>query len=306
MNKKIITALIALILIVPTTTNSVAAEQVPTIAILDTALNTSLPIFKDRITYEVCILEWNSCPNGKSFMEGPGSAGLPLSVISKNGFNHGTNIASIFAENTNKFNIVFVRIIGNTFMGDRQTTNEITIVNALDWVIKNKTKYNIQAVSMSQGHHNLAPLADYCPKTPATQNKIKDLIALNVPTLMAVGNGSDYKRVDWPACIDEAIGIGASTPQDQFAIYSNYDPIKTDFISIGQLTALDPNGKRINVRGTSASTIVAAAQWLELKNAKPLLTHQQILDLFTKTSLPAKSSSTFVAKLINLTAAING
>ena len=69
MNKKIITALIALTLIVPATTHAVDAPKTATLAIIDTAIDTSLPLFSGKIVHEVCILEWNSCPNGTSFME---------------------------------------------------------------------------------------------------------------------------------------------------------------------------------------------------------------------------------------------
>ena len=65
MNKKIITAILALILIAPATTHAVEATKPATLAILDTAVDTSLPAFAGKIVHEVCILEWNSCPNGK-------------------------------------------------------------------------------------------------------------------------------------------------------------------------------------------------------------------------------------------------
>jgi len=47
--------------------------SVPSLAILDTGLDTSIPSIKEKLIYEVCILEWTTCPNGQSFMEGPGS-----------------------------------------------------------------------------------------------------------------------------------------------------------------------------------------------------------------------------------------
>ena len=94
MNKKIITAILALIITLPATANSVEPTKPYTLAVLDTALDTSLPIFSGKIVHEVCILDWNSCPNGKSFMEGPGAASLPLNIISNNGFDHGTQMVS--------------------------------------------------------------------------------------------------------------------------------------------------------------------------------------------------------------------
>ena len=310
MNKKIITALIALSLIVPASSSAANLSNktiTPTVAILDTALDSSLPIFKGRIAYEVCILEWSSCPNGKSFMEGPGSTNLPAKIIAKNGFNHGTQMASIFIANSPNVNIVFVRIIGNTAGGDRQIANEITLTNALDWVYKNKDILNIQAVTMAQGHHNLGSLTNYCPNTPATQSRLKTFVSVGIPVFFAVGNAGDLKRIDWPSCIDDSISVGAATDQDELAIYSNYDVNKIDFIALGNTVASDPvTGKQINVRGTSASTQIAAAQWLKVKEAKPTLSYQELYNLISRTSSPAKSTSTIIAKLMNSMAAING
>jgi hypothetical protein len=308
MNKKIITALIALTLIIPATSHAANLSNktiTPTVAILDTALDSSLPIFNGRIAYEVCILEWNSCPNGKSFMEGPGSANLPSSIIAKNGFNHGTQMTSIFVANSPDINIVFVRIIGNTATGDRQIANEITITNALDWVFKNKDKLNIQAVTMAQGHHNLGFAPNYCPNTPATQSRLKTFVSSGIPVFFAAGNNSDLKRIDWPSCIDDSISVGASTAQDELAIYSNYDENKIDFVALGNTVASQPvTGKQVAVRGTSASTQIAAANWLAVKKIRPGISYQEIYNLMRNSAIPAKSTGTIVAKLISYDSAL--
>ena len=100
MNKKILLGLVALTLVIPSTSHANVKNRTlsaPTLAILDTGLDTSVPSIKDKLVYEVCILEWNSCPNGKTFMEGPGSAVLPSNIISANGFDHGTQMSSVVA-----------------------------------------------------------------------------------------------------------------------------------------------------------------------------------------------------------------
>ena len=165
------------------------AALLPTIAILDTAIDTTLPAFQGKILQEVCILEWTTCPNGKSFMEGPGAASMPANLITQNGFDHGTFMASTFLATNPNANIVFIKIIGNTAAGLRQLAGEASVYNALNWVKANASKYNIQAVSMSQGHHNLgAGGTDYCPKTPITVQAVKDLMALQIPVFFPSGN----------------------------------------------------------------------------------------------------------------------
>lgn len=311
MNKKILTALAAIILLIPTTAQAAKLQNKtvaqPTIAILDTALDTSLPIFKDRILFEACVTQWSSCPNGLSEMEGKNSATMRPDWISKNGFDHGTQMASLAVQSNPNINIVFVRIIGANAKGFRQATGEQTVWAGLDWVLRNKDRFNIQAVSMSQGHHNLgAPGTDYCPKTPITEGKIKALADAGIPVFFPTGNTRDYVRIDWPACIPSSIAIGATMPAGTVAIYSNYDPNLTDFFALGTTRAVLPGGQTVNVAGTSASTVIAATQWATVKAIKPHLTYTQVYDLIAKTAKPTFNSQVKDAKLISLEGALNG
>ena len=311
MNKKLISALVAITLAIPTISANAASLQnktvaQPTIAILDTAIDTSLPIFKDRILFEACVTQFSTCPNGMSVMEGTNSATMPASVISQNGFDHGTQMASLAVAANPNVNIVFVRIIGSNPNGTRQVAGEPTVVNGLDWVLRNKDKFNIQAVSMSQAHHNLGPAGtDYCPKTPLTEGKVKALADAGVPVFFPAGNNRDYVRIDWPACIQSSIAIGAVMPTNEVAIYSNFDSKLVDFFALGTTRAILPGGKTINVAGTSAATVIAATQWATIKAAKPTLTYSQIYDLIAKTSIPTQNSKVTGGKLINLNGALS-
>jgi hypothetical protein len=303
MTKKL---LVVLLLITSSFTYSAKAETFssPTIAIIDTAINPSLELFKGRIVHEVCLINldptYNSCPNGSNIMEGPGAATVPLNIITKNGFDHGTQMSSVAVKTNLTVKIVFIRIIGYNQDGSRQISGESSINNALDWVYKNKEKFNIQAVSMSQGHHNLGVAGtDYCPKTPITENKIKDLINLGVPTFFSVGNGRDYQRIDWPSCIPSSIAIGATMPEKSVAIYSNFDSKLVDFFALGTHKAMNPDGTLKNIAGTSASAVVAATQWATVKNNRPSLSYLELYDIFSKTSTLSSNSKVTGAKLIN-------
>ena len=215
-------------------------------------------------------------------------------------------MVSIFTSNNKDVNVVFVRIIGATATGTRQIANESTFINALDWVYKNKDRFNIQAVSMSQSHHNLIQGADYCPKTTATQNKIKDLVGVGIPVFLPAGNLRDYNRISWPACITESISVGASTDYDQIPIWSNIDVSKTDLYALGITSAMSPGTQLKDVVGTSVSAQVAAAQWLTVKKLKPTLSYQQIYDLLINTSKTIYNPKKFAGKMINLQGALNG
>ena len=310
MNKKLIMAFMATIIAIPTTAQaalkSEAPLSVPTLAILDTALNTSLPIFQDKIAYEVCILDWNSCPNGTSFMEGPGSSVLPMNMLVSSNFNHGTQMASAAISANPNMKIVFVRIIGNTGTGKRQLTGPNSVAKALKWVYDNKTRLNIQAVSMSQGHHNLLKSFSYCPTHGEVDLQIRNLKSINVPAFFPTGNGYDYKRVDWPACQPYAIAIGATDQYGEIESYSNVDSKQTSFYAKGTARVFFPSGSEGNAAGTSVSAQIAAAQWIALKSAKPLLSYQEIYNLLKNTGTPTKNAHINSGILINLQAAING
>jgi hypothetical protein len=307
MNKKIVTGLVALMLAIPATSHANIKNKtvsVPTLAILDTALDTSITSIKEKLVYEVCILEWTTCPNGKSFMEGPGSSHLPIESITKNGFDHGTQMASAAINANPNMNIVFVRIIGQNINNDRQITSEATVYNALNWVLANKDKFNIQAVSMSQGNSNLAQSANYCPSTPTTQQSIKNLLNSGIPTFVPVGNSRNYKMIDWPSCLPESFAIGAGS-RSGIELYSNYDPALLDFFSNGNVRVVAPGNVAKNAAGTSISAQIAAAQWLSLKQSKPNLSIAQLSDLISKTARSIKGRQGN-GKLFDLNGALNG
>lgn len=301
-------ALIATLLLVPTASNAALKNTniEPTLAILDTAIDTSLPSFKNKIIQEVCLLERGPCPNGTTYQEGPGAASMPSTMITKNGFDHGTQMTYTALANNPNMKIVFIRIIGNNPDGIRQVATEAAVYNALQWVIDNKSKYNIQAVSMSQASSNWIAGEDYCPKTPVTQSKIQSLVSLNVPVFLPAGNDYNYQKLRWPACLPESIAIGATMPSKAIAVYTNYDAKLIDFFALGTTVSYGPGNIKVPVAGTSYSIQAAAANWLAIKSAKPSLTYQEIYNIISKTSTPTSNSKIKGGKLINLQGALNG
>jgi hypothetical protein len=318
MNKKLITALVALTLTLPVTANAapklnVKSTSLPaaTIAILDSAIDMSQDRIKSRVVYEVCLIEVISnstarCPNGLSKMEGPGSATLPVSQLSLGGFNHGTLMADQAIQTNPNVNIVFIRIIGQRENGAREYTNEATVFNALQWVYDNQSKFNIQSVAMAQGSHFLgAAGTDYCPKTPVTQSKVQSLNSVGVGVFFPAGNNRDYRRISWPSCLPESIAIGATMPTGSVATYSNYDSLLIDFHARGTTVLYGLNAQKTNFAGTSASVLVAATSWATVKAAKSQLGYTDLYNLLLKTSTPTRNSQIAKANLINIQAALN-
>jgi serine protease len=310
MNKKLLAILLSATIATPIASaeaaNTVKNKTVqPSIAILDTAIDTSVSSLKNRNVYEVCILAWNSCPNGTQFQEGKGAATLPLNLITKNGFDHGTQMASAAANANPNMGIVFVRIVGNTLDGRRQLVPENSIANALSWVIANKDRLNIQAVAMSQGNSNYNKTGDYCPASGPLTQVVNSATSSGLPVFFPAGNDRNYTRINWPACIPSSIAVGGTDNTGAIAIWSNYDANLLDFYSLGQTRVEVPGNKIINAAGTSIAAQIAASNWIALKSSKPHLSYSDLYSLIIKTSSNVTNSKVS-GKLFNLGAALNG
>jgi hypothetical protein len=302
MNKKLTTLLITMALIVPTYTVAKAdSATIPAVAILDTAIDTSLPAFQGKIIQEVCVLQKALCPNGTAFMEGPGAASMPSNLITLNGFDHGTLMTSTFIMQNPNVNVVFIKIIPNTETGARvATAADPTVAAALQWVISNASKYNIQAVTMSQGHHVLgAAGTDYCPKYQnATYNAVSKLYSMEIPTFFPAGNGRDYQRLDWPGCLFEAVTVGHTDSIGDISVASNYND-SLDFFARGQWSVAGPGNIVKNTLGSSGATQIAAAVYLQIKS-KFGYTHAQVLKLMSSTAVKTTGRQGTFNKLISL------
>lgn len=279
-----------------------ADSPTPTLAIIDTALNSQMPEFKDKVVHEVCVLDWPSCANGKTFMEGSGAASLAQNLIVKNGNDHGTKMVSAALKTNPNLKIVFVRYRGATADGTPQVANESSFVNAFKWILNNREKFNIQAVAMSQSHHNVGPAGtNYCPNTPETRSLLQQFVNAGIPVFLPGGNNRDTKRVSWPGCFPESITISASSAGDGPAIFANYDPSITDFFARGDLKVLMPDGSEKIEAGSSISVQVAASIWMYVKQKNPNLTYQGLIDYLNQNgeSLVGRSLKGIKIKILN-------
>ena len=283
-----IIAVFSLVLLQP-----VHAEPSKSIVIIDTAIDSSIPQIKAKLVQEVCILDRMLCPNGTKFQEGLGAATLPSSQALVKGFEHGTYMTLIANKVNPDANIIFIRIAGMKSNGSMDTYSVFDVEKALAWTITNKEKYNIVSVSASMGSHVLKTGLNYCP-TNATHaglvGNIDKLLALNVATMFAAGNNRDYNRIDFPACITQAVAIGGATESNSMSPFSNAAP-QVDFYF---LEVFDIDKKTF--RGTSASAVAFSAYWA--KNYKG--TYASTYDYMKSISISAKGRTTTTDRLISL------
>jgi hypothetical protein len=252
----------------------------PTLVIIDTGIDSRLDIFQGKLIYEVCVMDWYLCPNGKTFQEGAGSATLLSSVANLNGFDHGTQMASIAVSQNPNVKFIFIRIVANNTYGNRLSVTNENVARALEWVRSNREKFNIRAVAMSQGHHQLLSGAKYCPVVTGVQTAVTKLKREGVAIFFPVGNQGDKKRIDWPACIADSIAMGAINDKSEIPQYSNMDFSLTDLYAPGSAAAVIPGGKSISASGTSVSVQIAAAQWMQFVTLHPEANYFQIFQVF--------------------------
>lgn len=320
MKKLIAAAIIAITIIsgsVTANANQLKSTTVaPTLAILDNALDTSIPFIKSQVVAEVCILDWLSCPNGKSFMEGTGSSVLPAKMMSSS-FSHGTQMASAALLANPNLNIVFIRIVGNTKKGNPQTYGINTLVNALNWVSDNQIKYNIVAVASSNATNapviNKSSKSAYCTPT-VLDPVISKLNNSGVPVFFPSGNSGMVSamkdKIEWPACINQSIAVGGvetlNLNKPKISLISNYDKNLIDLWGEVRQPTVYPGNVLGYSYGTSVSVQVIAAKYVYLKDLNPDLTSAEIISLMKTSSLPVENFSGQNVKLFSLNGVYNG
>ena len=274
--------LLALILAITALSQSPAMSDTPpaTLVIIDTGFDTSIPVIGNATIFEACILDWSMCPNGSSMQEGPGAATVSSNSNTFNGIGHGTQMASIAIDINPQQKLILIRLIAYNSRGQRMTVFDSSVARVFKWIVKKREELNIGAVAMAQGHHGLLSGKDYCPRNTELEKAITELRMANVPVFFPAGNAGDKSRIDWPACIPSSIALGAINPEGKIADYSNYDKNLVDFYTTGSASTLLPGGSRVNTSGTSVSTIVAAAQWLQFTSTYPGLRLSQVSQAF--------------------------
>lgn len=272
MKKKTLVAFIifALALILSADTPAKSAEQ-PTVVVIDNGIDISNKTISGRIVQEVCILVQNTCPNGKNFMEGLGSATLDPVKATKNGFYHGTAMTGIIVENSSA-NVIAIRNIGMNQDGTKAVSNVSVFERSLQWVADNKDKYNIVGVSISQTIRTTG----ICMSNKSIESNVALLKSFGIPVVASSGNDSDYVRISFPACVKDVIAIGATDPataKGQYpALYSN---LSDDFYMLGTMNVFSNNTTKSRTVGTSNATALFLSRWVSTNNG---LSYQEKYD----------------------------
>ena len=262
MSKKIMLLVVAIsATLLPTQTASAVGEK--TLVIIDSGINTDLAWAKNAVIDEACFVELHRCPNGFSQMVGAGAAKVTPAMTTASSFSHGTQMASVAVAINPNVKIVSIRVAGLTPRGVPTPYSGKAISWALDYVEANKARLNVGAVSISLGNSYRSTA---CPIVGNLQKQITNLMASGVAVAIAVGNGGSTK-IDYPACIPEAIAVGAT--EERYAMrevsgwvypimaISNHNS-EVDYFVNGKYTVSDISDNKKVSFGTSNATVAFA------------------------------------------------
>jgi hypothetical protein len=239
-----------------------------TLVIIDSGINTNLPWAKAAVIEEACFIEFGNCPNMLPSMVGPGAASLDPALIKDKAMSHGTQMVSVAVAANPNVKIVFVRIVGLSAKGFATTYSTKAVTLALDWVAQNSDRLNVGAVSISVGRVYREAA---CPASsdPKLQPLIIQLAAKNIPTVISTGNNSNQTKVTYPACIPQAIAVGATdTPYTLKQVAGIVHPIMLisnsgpdlDLYALGRASTTDVHGVTSVSLGTSNATVLVATR----------------------------------------------
>lgn len=247
-----------------------SAAEPKSMVIIDTGFNTQLPFFSGKVLDEACFIEYGKCPNGQASMTGPGAATLAATDGAKDkSLNHGTQMASVANAVNPSIKFVLVRIVGKSDKGFANTYTTKAVQLALDWVSANAARLNVGAVSISMGR---AYSEAACPIETPLQSRIVQLKASNIGVFTAAGNRSNQTKVDYPACIPEAITVGATDTRYTLRNITGWVyPIMPnsnggadlDLYALGRYNTIMLDGSNTLVLGTSAATAAVASKWTQ-------------------------------------------
>jgi cysteine-rich repeat protein len=277
-----------------------------TVAVLDSGIDTDHSDLGDDLVAEACFCSGAGtggacCPNGSKTQFGPGAA------EDDNG--HGTHVSGIVTSAgvvapigaAPDAEIVAIKVLAHD--GIFCCTSDI--VAGLDWIIVNRPDVDI--VNMSLGTFDL--FSGECDESPVP-GYIKPLVAaidtlrsLGVLTFVSAGNDASGTEMNAPACIANAISVGAvydsdlggidwgdcvdpSTSADQVVCFSNSNETTDLFAPGADITSDYLFNTTATWAGTSMASPHAAACAADLLQADPSWTPDEIESALKLTGVP--------------------
>jgi hypothetical protein len=240
------------------------ADTPPSVVVIDTGVNTAL---FPNIVAEACFLEYSNCPNGLKSMEGPGAANT--GVTTQTALTHGNEMLSVISQVNPDVKLIPIRIVGITATGIPYIYSNNAVKTALDWVVANKSKYNIIAVNISVGK-----IFAGCAVPKGTAEDVAALKAANVAVIGSTGNDFNRTSIYSIACLPDVVSVGATDNPDPGVSGKAWDPkakpyiarysngnANVSFYTNARWNVGLPNGKTKFTVGTSTAAAALTGYW---------------------------------------------
>lgn len=291
-----------------------ARGQGQTIAVLDTGVQANHPFLRGRIIEEACYSSTfgaaqSVCPGGRSSSTSRGSAQPPAT----RGFDHGTHVAGIAAGRGNNFSgvapsarIFAVQVFsrqtdrpGNTFCRDNGSPSPCPaaytsdILKGLVRVRDRAQSLNISSVNMSLGGGRNTSTCNNDPLRPV----IRQLLRAGVATVVSSGNNGFRNAVSSPACIPEAIAVGATDDNDRVTGFSNISR-QVRLLAPGQsINSSITGGGFGNKNGTSMAAPHVAGAFALYRSLDPSKSVAQMMKIFRASGQPVRTASLTIPRI---------
>jgi serine protease len=280
-----------------------------TVAVIDTGILTNHPDFAGKLVggYDF-ISDARTARDGNGRDSNPADPGDNLGG---NGSYHGSHVAGTIAAATNNSlgiagvswgaQILPIRVLG---------VNGGTLTDIIDGLLWSAgvSVSGIPANSNPAHVINMSLGGEYrCLDAPAYQQAINQVRSRGKIVVVAAGNEDDDASLYSPASCDGVITVGATNHTGSRAWYSNYGS-RIDLMGPGGDTSLTYQGYTAGVlslvynesqssytyayyQGTSMATPHVAGVIALMKSKKPSLSHDEALDVLSRTARPLSSSA---------------
>ena len=261
------------------------------VAVLDTGIDSDHPDLQDDIVAQECFCTnadgTGCCPGGGTQASGPGGA--------EDEQGHGTHVAGVITSGGRvaprgvapDADIVAIRVLDRTGAAASSTQ----LMKAFDWIIS--TQPSVKIVNASLVFGSFPGQCDQSTSfTAALAQAVNALRARGTLTVASAGNAASKSEIGAPACLSQAIGVGAvydgnvgtisfgctdgSTSADKVACFSNSSSA-VDLLAPGAaITSSGMGGGVAGFAGTSQASPHVAGALALLLQIKPAATAAEL------------------------------
>jgi subtilisin family serine protease len=259
------------------------------VALIDTGVDPTHPMFADRIVEEACFSAGNDCPNGQSRMLGPGAA-IPCAI---SGCGHGTRVAGIAVGDdpggtligvAPHADLIVVQVFSDVAGAPGAYTSDI--LAAYQHILGLTAFYSIASVNLSLGGDPFTSEASCDQAASAQYAAVALLRGVGVITVAAAGNEALTNALTSPACLSNVIGVGSTSNGDAISGFSNSASF-LGMLAPGEAVRTARNGGgNASASGTSMATPHVTGAIATIREAAPNATVNEIESALALSGVP--------------------